>query len=82
MRLLLCCLAALAGCATEAPLPRTVEVPVRVPCVKDAPALPAVKANAELAALGDEALVLTIAAERLELLGYALKADAVISGCR
>lgn len=83
MRAVLCCAAVLAGCAQEPVLPRTVQVPVPVPCVKaaDVPALPLSKPNAELAKLGDEALILTIAAERLLLLGYALKASAVLEGC-
>ena len=83
MRAILCCMAALAGCAQEPALPTVTKVPVPVPCLSAAqvPALPAVKGNAELAALPDEGLVLEIAAERLELIGYSLKADAVIRAC-
>ena len=71
---------ALAGCATA---PVSVSVPIAVSCVPaDAPAPPATRSNAELASLDDRQLVLTIASERLTLLGYARQADAVIQGCR
>lgn len=80
---LLCCTAILAGCATTE-LPKVTQVPVPVPCLeaKDAPTLPATKTKVELQALADEALVLTIAAERNDLIVYGAKADAVIRACR
>lgn len=73
-------LALLAGCA-QAPV--SVSVPVAVSCVpRETPAFPVVSTNAELSALDDGQLVLTIAAERLDLLGYAKQAEAVIRACR
>lgn len=76
-------LALLSGCSSLPELPKTTSVPVAVSCIpKLAPSLPAVKSKAELAALADEALVLTIAAERNDLLAYGQKADAVIKACR
>jgi hypothetical protein len=75
---LICLLAS--GCAS---LPTTVRVPVATTCVPSTtPALPPTLAESELAALSDYALVLRIAAERLELLAYSKQAEIVISGCR
>jgi len=68
----------LAGCATT-----TAIAPTPVACApKDSPIVPATSTNAALAALDDYRLILTIAAERLSLLDYAGKADAVIQACR
>ena len=70
----------LAGCASA---PVSVSVPIAASCVPaDAPGLPATLSNAELAALDDRQLVLTIASERLTLLVYAKQADLVIQACR
>ena len=77
---LLCGTAILAGCATPPP---TVEIPVAVSCLpKNAPAKPATSTNAALKAMDDEKLVLTIAAERLDLISYAAEADAAIQACK
>lgn len=71
--------AILSGCAT-AP---TASAPTPVACApKDSPTVPATTQNAELAKLDDYKLVLTIAADRLSLIDYAGKADAVIQACR
>jgi len=80
---MLACLSLLAGCATEQ-LPPTANIPVGVTCLPaDAPKQkPATVSNGELKAMDDETLVLTIAAERLALLVYSAKAEAVISACR
>lgn len=70
----------LGGCAGA---PVSVSVPIAVSCVPvDAPALPGTSSKAELSALDDRQLVLTIASERLTLLGYAKQADAIIQACR
>lgn len=70
----------LSACST---LPAEVKIPVSVPCVpRETPEPPAISSGAELKAMGDEELVLTIAAERLELAGYAAEAGAVIKACR
>ena len=74
------CLLLVAGCATPPP---TVEIPVAVSCLPTAvPARPAIISNADLKALDDEGLVLTIAAERLSLIGYSAQAEAVIQACK
>ena len=68
------------GCSTPPP---TVSVPVAISCLPAAtPSKPATSSNAELAAMTDERLVLTIAAERLDLIFYSAKADAVIQACK
>jgi len=68
------------GCATPPP---TVEIPIAISCLPQAvPARPAVSSNADLKALDDEGLVLTIAAERLSLIGYSAQAEAVIQACK
>lgn len=66
------------GCAAIQAL-----LPVAVSCVpKDAPKLPAVTPDQALKRMPDDGLVLTIAAERLELLQYSREAAAVIEGCK
>ena len=73
--------AILSGCAST--LPATVSVPVPISCIPaNAPSLPKITPNAELQAMPDKALVLTIAAEREDLISYSLQADAVIRACR
>lgn len=75
--LILCC-AAMQGCAAVSAL-----MPTPVACApKDSPSPPAVTSNADLSALDDRKLVLTIASERLTLIDYAGKADAIISACK
>ena len=73
----------LAGCATEQP-PPTANIPVGVTCLPpDYPKQkPTTVSNGELKAMDDQGLLLTIATERLELIGYAAKAEAVISACK
>lgn len=71
----------LSGCAST--MPQTVQVPVAVKCAPaDSPTVPAITAKTDLLKLDDRGLVLRIAAERLDLIDYAGKADAVISACR
>ena len=74
MRLLLCCVAILAGCAG----PQAVSVS----CVKDAPEKPATTDEKALLAMDDYAATLTTWTERLVLKAYSEKAEAVIQACR
>ena len=77
--LCLAAILALSGCA-QAP---TASMPTPVACApKNAPSPPTTTANADLAKLDDRQLVLTIASERLDLIDYAGKADAIIQACR
>lgn len=83
--LLLPVLLALAACNTvpKAPEREVVNVQVPVPCVDVAtPRAPAVSTNAQLQALPDDALVLTLARERLILAGWAAEVTPVLEGCR
>mgnify|MGYP000390858397 CR=1 FL=1 len=83
--LLLPALLALAACNTmpKAPEREVVNVQVPVPCVDAAtPRAPAVSTNAQLQALADDALVLTLARERLMLVGWAAEVTPVLEGCR
>jgi hypothetical protein len=59
----LCC-AAITGCATQVQIPEKVLVPIPVACLDRLPDAPSVSKDAELLALDDYALVLTIASER------------------
>ena len=80
VRLILCCVAILSGCATTAP---TANIPVSVSCVKgEPPAKPATTDEAAIKAMDDFAATLTTWNERLTLKAYAEKADAVIQACR
>jgi len=77
---LLLCLA-LQGCASGAL--REILFPTPVACApKDSPAPPKTVSDALLGKMDDYHLVLVIAAERLELIDYAGKADAIISACK
>jgi hypothetical protein len=69
----------LAGCGTTT---QVVRVPVPVPCVVELPAAPQISTDLELRAMSDYRLVLTIARERLQLLGYSGELRAAAEGCR
>lgn len=70
----------LTGCAT--PPAAVVRVPVPVPCVVELPPSPAISSDAELRAMSDYRLVLVIARERLQLLGYSAEVRAAAEACR
>jgi hypothetical protein len=72
----------LAGCATPQ-LPEVVKIPVAVPCVREAelPRPPTVVSDADLARMDDYDLVLTLAADRDELLAAWIYAAALLKGC-
>ena len=83
--LLLPILLALAACNTvpKAPDRQPVNVQIPVPCVDPAtPRAPAVSTNAQLQALADDTLVLTLARERLVLISWAAEVTPVLEGCR
>ena len=83
--LLLPLLLALAACKTppKAPDREVVNVQVPVPCVDaTTPRAPALSTNAQLQALPDDALVLTLARERLILATWAAEVMPVLEGCR
>jgi hypothetical protein len=71
----------LAGC-NGIKVPKTVEVPIPVPCIKERVERPFFVTDAQLAGMTDYALVLALAADRLERQGYERKLEAVIAGCR
>lgn len=70
--------ATLQGCAAVSAL-----LPTAVPCVNkaDVPAFPKIASNEELAAMQDYALILTLGAERGELLVYARQAEPILRAC-
>ena len=68
----------LAGCGTTT---QVVRVPVPVPCVVELPAAPTISTDAELRAMSDYRLVLAIARERLQLLGYSDELRAAADTC-
>jgi len=69
----------LAGCGTTT---QVVRVPVPVPCVVELPAAPTISTDAELRTMSDYRLVLAIARERLQLLGYSGELRAAAETCR
>lgn len=73
----LCCIAA--GCAT--PLPKEVRIPVPVPCIDRLPDEPAVASDAELLALDDYRLVLTVAKDRAAVLAAYRELRATAQAC-
>lgn len=71
----------LTGCST--PVPEVVKVPIPVSCVPTVvPDRPRMTSNAELRAMDDRQLLLTIAAERLEQGAYSAEAEALMEACR
>lgn len=77
--LILACVLALSGCANLA----SVFMPTPVACApKDSPSPPKTVSNDLLSKLDDYHMILVIAEERLELITYAAKADAVIQACK
>lgn len=71
----------LAGCASVEP--QVVQVPVATSCLPtQIPQIPPTKSDPELASMSDADLVLTIAAERLDLLVYSKQADALLKSCQ
>ena len=75
---LLCCIA-ISGCSTL----QSILLPTPVPCApKDSPTPPKITSDTLLAKMDDRHLVLIIASERLDLIDYAGKADAIISACK
>ena len=77
--ILIACCIALSGCAGL----KEAIFPTPVACApKDSPVAPKTLSNSVLSKLDDYHLLLVIAAERLELIDYAGKADAIIQACR
>lgn len=74
--------ALLAGCLHTPTVPDVVRVPVRVPCITSVPVRPALAADAELAALDDYALVISLARDRRLRQGYEAELEAALEGCR
>lgn len=72
----------LAGCASTPALPERVEVPVPVPCVAQVPARPEFVTDAQLRAMGDYALILSLAKDRLQRRQYEAEVEAVIAACK
>jgi hypothetical protein len=60
----LCCVA---GCAGSPAVPQVVRIPVPVPCLETLPDRPAVAGDADMLALDDYRLVLTLARDRASL---------------
>lgn len=75
----------LTACTAAPPLPevRIVKMPVPVPCVKasELPTQPKIASNAELNALGDFDLVISLASERLDLLKLSGEQTALLKAC-
>lgn len=79
--LLLCVMAT--GCAGIPDAPREVLVPVSTPCLSQdsLPKPPAFVTDAQLAAMTDGDLILSLAADRRQNQGYRAELEAVIQGC-
>lgn len=77
--------ASLAACTAAVKVPDEIPVPVGVSCVDQErrPALPpaATRPEAEIKQLDDYKAVLRLRADRLELVEYAVRAEAIVEGC-
>lgn len=72
--------AMLSGCATKEVIVE-VRVPVPVPCIATVPREPVLATDAELLAMDDYRLLLTIARERLTLIGHSGELAAIVTAC-
>src|SRR3990167_6857853 len=73
----------LAGCATGPQVPAVVKVPVPISCIHgDPPAKPDTLSEAEILVMDDYAATLTVWTERMMLKSYAVRAEAIILGCK
>lgn len=72
----------LAGCASGPVVPEVVRVPVPIPCIQESPSKPAFLSDADLLALDDFGIVVSLARERRLYQGYTAEIEAVIAGCR
>lgn len=73
-------LLALTGCAT-APTSTTVRVPVAVPCIAAMPQKPGFRTDAELNALPDGSLIISLALDRRDRQAYEATLEATLAGC-
>ena len=74
-----CCIAA--GCAGSPAVPEVVKIPVPVPCLERLPNAPTTATEAELLALDDYRLVLTLAKDRAAVLASYLELRAAAQAC-
>lgn len=72
----------LTGCASAPEIPKVVQVPVPVSCVKEAPAKPLTMDEKVILDMDEYSATITTWTERLLLKAYAEKAEALISACR
>lgn len=84
MRLILCCAALwLTGCATGPTVPSVVRVPVPTPCLSaPPPERPQTHSEAEILAMTEYEATIITWVERLQLLAYGEKAEALLLACR
>jgi hypothetical protein len=68
----------LSGCATKV---QTIEVPVAVSCVKERPARPEFRTDAEIVALDDYRAVYALRAERTKAAKYIGELEDVVTVC-
>jgi len=72
----------LSGCnGTLPPVPKTVLVPVPVPCLDKMPERPKFLSDGELAAMSDFELVLSLRSDQLELRGHVALQEALLRAC-
>lgn len=69
----------LVGCGTQ--LPKVVEVPVAVPCVKEKPVRPALVTDADLMGMSDYRMALALRQHHILSGGYIAELEAVVDGC-
>lgn len=73
----------LTGCASGVTIPTEVRVAVPTPCIApaDRPERPPLRSDAELLALDSYRATWALWGERLELLAYSQRMEAVVEGC-
>ncbi len=77
------CLIMLASCATTQPLlPKEVNIPVSVSCIKESPVKPLFRTHDELKALNNSDFVIQSTIELLKYESYTGELESLIIGCK
>lgn len=82
MKALLWLTAALAGCASTAPITQEVKVPVRVECVKEVPVRPTYETESLQKEASDGQKVLALVRDWARSRKYEGSLEAVVEGCK
>ena len=72
----------LTGCATMQPIPKTVTIPISVPCIKELPVKPIFATHDYLKGLSVTDYPLQVTAELLKYENYSSELESVLIACK